>query len=335
MRKRESHPDKTKDNDKTNLHTEREIRSNDRKPDPKRQKPNSSQDSANNNKIISHYNLRNTESNCEKNEKTGQEESYTSKGELKSSDSMENLNKPEIELESMVEKGENQHENQEKIENKDNNEDLYEPYSTYNANIFERINLADFEAFGKPLESETTLPIANISRLMREVLPNNAKIAKQAKDMIRECVTEFIFFVSSQGKDLKDVFKKYFYVFTKSCYVTSGDDLIKWDFLGPFFISILYSLSVYRPWRKENINEYNNGFVLFFLLLWIGPIFCGINASYFGCYVHWLSVVSVTMYLMLPMCVGSVFSQMVPLVYRALFMLPSFLYSCLSEFEEV
>ncbi|BAM40778.1 nuclear transcription factor Y subunit B-8 [Theileria orientalis strain Shintoku] len=199
MRKRESHPDKTKDNDKTNLHTEREIRSNDRKPDPKRQKPNSSQDSANNNKIISHYNLRNTESNCEKNEKTGQEESYTSKGELKSSDSMENLNKPEIELESMVEKGENQHENQEKIENKDNNEDLYEPYSTYNANIFERINLADFEAFGKPLESETTLPIANISRLMREVLPNNAKIAKQAKDMIRECVTEFIFFVSSQA----------------------------------------------------------------------------------------------------------------------------------------
>ncbi|UVC54206.1 hypothetical protein MACJ_003739 [Theileria orientalis] len=99
------------------------------------------------------------------------------------------------------------------------------------------------------------------------------------------------------GKDLKNVIKKYLYVFTKSCYVTSADELVKWDFLGPFFISILFSLydvyvrqininrSVYRPWRKENLNEYNNGFILFFLLQWIGPVFCGINASYFGCYV--------------------------------------------------
>ncbi|UVC54207.1 nuclear transcription factor Y subunit B-8 [Theileria orientalis] len=186
------------DNDEINLHIDREIE-NDKKPDPKRQKLNSNRLSANNNRINSHYNLRKMESNYEKNDKIGTEESYTSKAELKNNDSVEDLNKGELEVKTIVEKTENQLENQEKLEKEENNEDFYEPYSTYNANIFERINLGDFESFGRPIENETTLPIANISRLMREVLPNNAKIAKQAKDMIRECVTEFIFFISSQA----------------------------------------------------------------------------------------------------------------------------------------
>ncbi|UKK00964.2 nuclear transcription factor Y subunit B-8 [Theileria orientalis] len=198
MSNQESHPNRTMDNNEINLHINREIENNS-KPDTKRQKTSSNRDSGNNTKINSHYNLRKTESIHEKNDKMGPEESYTSKAELKSNDSMEDSNKRELELKTMVKKTENQIENQEKPENEENNEDFYEPFNTYNANIFERLNMGDIESFGRPIENETTLPIANISRLMREVLPNNAKIAKQAKDMIRECVTEFIFFISSQA----------------------------------------------------------------------------------------------------------------------------------------
>jgi nuclear transcription Y subunit beta len=46
------------------------------------------------------------------------------------------------------------------------------------------------------------LPIANISRIMKNALPDNAKIAKDAKECVQECVTEFIAFITSEGKHL-------------------------------------------------------------------------------------------------------------------------------------
>mmetsp|Transcript_13573 Transcript_13573/g.18799 ORF Transcript_13573/g.18799 Transcript_13573/m.18799 type:complete len:133 (-) Transcript_13573:320-718(-) len=45
------------------------------------------------------------------------------------------------------------------------------------------------------------LPIANISRIMKQALPSNAKVAKEAKDCIQECVTEFIGFITSEASD--------------------------------------------------------------------------------------------------------------------------------------
>jgi len=45
------------------------------------------------------------------------------------------------------------------------------------------------------------LPIANISRIMKQALPANAKVAKEAKDCIQECVTEFIGFITSEASD--------------------------------------------------------------------------------------------------------------------------------------
>jgi nuclear transcription Y subunit beta len=45
------------------------------------------------------------------------------------------------------------------------------------------------------------LPIANISRIMKNALPDNAKIAKDAKECVQECVTEFIAFITSEGTD--------------------------------------------------------------------------------------------------------------------------------------
>ncbi|KAJ0657709.1 putative transcription factor Hap3/NF-YB family [Helianthus debilis subsp. tardiflorus] len=47
-------------------------------------------------------------------------------------------------------------------------------------------------------EQDRFLPIANISRIMKKALPANGKIAKDAKDTLQECVSEFISFVTSE-----------------------------------------------------------------------------------------------------------------------------------------
>ena len=45
------------------------------------------------------------------------------------------------------------------------------------------------------------LPIANIARIMKSSLPPNAKISKEAKELVQECVSEFISFVTSEASD--------------------------------------------------------------------------------------------------------------------------------------
>ncbi|KMZ60724.1 Nuclear transcription factor Y subunit B-3 [Zostera marina] len=47
------------------------------------------------------------------------------------------------------------------------------------------------------------LPIANVSRIMKRALPINAKISKEAKETIQECVSEYVSFISV--KRLKSV----------------------------------------------------------------------------------------------------------------------------------
>lgn len=47
-------------------------------------------------------------------------------------------------------------------------------------------------------EQDRFLPIANISRIMKRALPSNAKIAKDAKETVQECVSEYISFITSE-----------------------------------------------------------------------------------------------------------------------------------------
>jgi histone H3/H4 len=54
------------------------------------------------------------------------------------------------------------------------------------------------------------LPIANISRIMKTSLPDNAKIAKDAKECVQECVTEFIAFITSEGTVHLVLFRAFF-----------------------------------------------------------------------------------------------------------------------------
>ncbi|CAN6815859.1 hypothetical protein Bca4012_002752 [Brassica carinata] len=50
-------------------------------------------------------------------------------------------------------------------------------------------------------EQDRLLPIANVGRIMKNILPPNAKISKEAKETIQECVSEFISFVTGEASD--------------------------------------------------------------------------------------------------------------------------------------
>ncbi|CAG9318090.1 unnamed protein product [Blepharisma stoltei] len=52
---------------------------------------------------------------------------------------------------------------------------------------------------GDPREQDRFLPIANISRIMKKALPPQAKISKDAKECVQECVSEFISFITSEA----------------------------------------------------------------------------------------------------------------------------------------
>lgn len=40
--------------------------------------------------------------------------------------------------------------------------------------------------------NDKLLPIANVGRIMKQILPPSAKISKQAKETMQECASEFI-----------------------------------------------------------------------------------------------------------------------------------------------
>mmetsp|Transcript_35324 Transcript_35324/g.60495 ORF Transcript_35324/g.60495 Transcript_35324/m.60495 type:complete len:165 (+) Transcript_35324:20-514(+) len=50
-------------------------------------------------------------------------------------------------------------------------------------------------------EQDRFLPIANISRIMKMSLPKDGKIAKDAKENVQECVSEFISFITSEASE--------------------------------------------------------------------------------------------------------------------------------------
>lgn len=50
-------------------------------------------------------------------------------------------------------------------------------------------------------EQNPLLPIANVGRIMKQMLPPSAKVSKEAKQTMQECVTEFISFVTSEASE--------------------------------------------------------------------------------------------------------------------------------------
>ncbi|KAL6978417.1 Nuclear transcription factor Y subunit B-5 [Sarracenia purpurea var. burkii] len=67
-------------------------------------------------------------------------------------------------------------------------------------NNFAGVNGAS-EEDGATKEQDQLLPIANVGRIMKQILPPNAKVSKEAKETMQECVSEFISFVTGEASD--------------------------------------------------------------------------------------------------------------------------------------
>ena len=79
----------------------------------------------------------------------------------------------------------------------DNSEGLYQKYNFAVAAAAASSTSED----GMIKEQDRLLPIANVGRIMKQILPPNAKISKEAKETMQECVSEFISFVTGEASD--------------------------------------------------------------------------------------------------------------------------------------
>lgn len=58
------------------------------------------------------------------------------------------------------------------------------------------------EPQGELREQDRFLPIANVARIMKKSIPSSqGKIAKDARECVQECVSEFISFITSEASD--------------------------------------------------------------------------------------------------------------------------------------
>merc|ERR1712241_353562 len=54
---------------------------------------------------------------------------------------------------------------------------------------------------GELREQDRFLPIYNISKVMKKVIPTQGKVAKEARECVQECVSEFISFITSEASE--------------------------------------------------------------------------------------------------------------------------------------
>ncbi|NP_001106052.2 nuclear transcription factor Y subunit B isoform X1 [Zea mays] len=94
---------------------------------------------------------------------------------------------------------------------------------------------------GSVREQDRFLPIANISRIMKKAIPANGKIAKDAKETVQECVSEFISFITSEASDKCQREKRK---------TINGDDLL-WAMATLGFEDYIEPLKVYLQKYRE------------------------------------------------------------------------------------
>ncbi|VDM96820.1 unnamed protein product, partial [Onchocerca ochengi] len=101
------------------------------------------------------------------------------------------------------------------------------------------------------LEQDRFLPIANISRLMKNMIPRSGKVAKDAKECVQECVSEFISFITSEACD------RCLNASEKRKTITGEDIIGAFSTLG--FDNYVGPLSAYvRKFREAFRTERNN-----------------------------------------------------------------------------
>lgn len=101
------------------------------------------------------------------------------------------------------------------------------------------------EASARDHEQDRFLPIANVSRIMKKALPPNAKISKDAKEMVQECVSEFISFITGEAFDKFQREKRK---------TINGDDLL-WAMMTLGFEEYVEPLKIYLLKYRELEGE--------------------------------------------------------------------------------
>ncbi|XP_074303413.1 nuclear transcription factor Y subunit B-3 [Silene latifolia] len=96
-----------------------------------------------------------------------------------------------------------------------------------------------------PKEQDRFLPIANVSRIMKKALPANAKISKDAKETVQECVSEFISFITGEASDKCQREKRK---------TINGDDLL-WAMTTLGFEDYVEPLKIYLQRFRELEGE--------------------------------------------------------------------------------
>ncbi|KAJ0817647.1 putative transcription factor Hap3/NF-YB family [Helianthus annuus] len=84
-------------------------------------------------------------------------------------------------------------------------------------------------------------PIANISRIMKKGLPADDKIAKDAKETVQECVSEFISLITSEANDKCQREKR----------KTVNDDDLLWAMATLGFEDYIESLKSYLTYTER------------------------------------------------------------------------------------
>uniref|UniRef100_A0A7N0ZZP1 Transcription factor CBF/NF-Y/archaeal histone domain-containing protein n=1 Tax=Kalanchoe fedtschenkoi TaxID=63787 RepID=A0A7N0ZZP1_KALFE len=97
-------------------------------------------------------------------------------------------------------------------------------------------------------EQDRLLPIANVSRIMKKALPANAKISKEAKETVQECVSEFISFITGEASEKCQREKRK---------TINGDDLL-WAMTTLGFEDYVEPLKIYLSKFREMEGEKMN-----------------------------------------------------------------------------
>lgn len=104
------------------------------------------------------------------------------------------------------------------------------------------------EQAGEPegRDQDNLLPIANVGRIMKNGVPHNAKISKDAKECVQECVSEFISFITMEANEkcLQEKRK-----------TINGDDLI-WAMKNLGFDNYVEPLSIYLNRYKDHTETH-------------------------------------------------------------------------------
>ncbi|KAL0711462.1 hypothetical protein Bca4012_018440 [Brassica carinata] len=102
-------------------------------------------------------------------------------------------------------------------------------------------------------EQDRLLPIANVGRIMKNILPPNAKVSKEAKETMQECVSEFISFVTGEASDKCHKEKRK---------TVNGDDIC-WAMANLGFDDYAEQLKKYltryRVIEGERVNQHGKG----------------------------------------------------------------------------